>query len=258
MHVHSLSAQAPGGEIAQAAAGIEDQFAARCDQPDLAFGIRIWRHARRGEHLYAIDFKGWWPPGRGYQLDQRAGEARHWLKAGVAVGASGEPVVNRSILAAGKVWEQTAIPEPSVGTQLDRGGGTIQIQRAAERGRVRAASGQQCLVYLQGQQRPGGCAPSESSYRSDSIRHWPFASSPSNSGPSATRTTRSTAMSKAASSRLICRLRPSSSTISSHACLCPARRQRADLAARCSPSSSTPCSSCRSSRVDGRRSICTW
>ena len=63
--------------------------------------------------------------------------------------------------------------------------------------------------------RPYGDASSISA--AVNSRHCPFGKSPSCNVPMATRTSRNTPMSSAASRRRICRLRPSSSTISSQA-----------------------------------------
>jgi len=63
--------QAPGGEVAEAAAGVEDHFAARLDQSHFAFGVRVGRDARRGQHLDAVDFRTSAGPIRRHQLDQR-------------------------------------------------------------------------------------------------------------------------------------------------------------------------------------------
>ena len=79
-HLRWPAPQAPRGEIAQAAAGIQDHLAARLNQVDFALGIRIGRDLRRGQHLDAVDLERRRPRRGRHQLDQRTGVACHRLE----------------------------------------------------------------------------------------------------------------------------------------------------------------------------------
>ena len=108
--------------------------------------------------------------------------------------------------------------------------------------------------WSRNQRPPVGASASRSC--ASSRRQAPLASVPSSMVPIATRTSRSTRTSNSSSRRRICRLRPSSSTISSHALRSPARSSRASRAERRSPSTSTPFRSASSKQASGTRS--TW
>jgi len=138
--------QAPGGEVAEAAAGVEDQLAARLDQSYFAFGVRVGRDARCGQHLDAVDFERRRAPFGRHQLDQRRGEARHRLK-GLA-----NPVVDGSVLAGFEVGEAFALPGPLRNAHLDGRCRAIQVQRALDRRRASARGGAQDGMHFFRQQ----------------------------------------------------------------------------------------------------------
>src|SRR5258708_8656780 len=98
--------EAPGGEVAWAAAGVEDHFAARLDQSYFAFGVRVGRDARGGQHLDAVDFERRRAPFGPHQLDQRAREARHRLKG------PANPVLDGPVPAGFAVADPVALPAP--------------------------------------------------------------------------------------------------------------------------------------------------
>src|SRR5260221_11300821 len=145
VQLRRLAAQAPGGEIAQPAAGIENPLAARPDEPDLVLRIGVGRDPRGGQHLDAIDLEGRCPPGRRHELDVGVGEARGRLQA------RSRPVVDRAFPANFQIGMAAAVPAPVTGPGRARRAGALQIQRALHGGGGAVARRQQRGVYRRSQ-----------------------------------------------------------------------------------------------------------
>ncbi len=141
--------QAAGGEIAQAAAGVEHRLALRLHQGHLAPRILQRRLLRGRQHLDAVDLEGGYAPFGGHQLDQGAGVARH---RGPVLAI--EPV-HGALTATLRVRVPMALPVPAPVLQQCLALAAAQVERTVPVLRALLVRGQQAGGGVGGEQGAG-------------------------------------------------------------------------------------------------------